>query len=319
MRLGKPYLYTSLVHPWVLNFPTKDHWRSVTNLEDIVKGLEYLVRHYEEWGITSLAVPPLGCGEGRLDWRIVGPTLYRYLSQLEIPVKMYAPFGTKPEELRAEFLQGRASLTVEASRDMRPQRVSVAWLVVLEILHRIEQEPYHWPVGRTIFQKIVFVASDQGVPTGLNYRKGSYGPFAPDLKMYYTRLVNHGLVKEIKRGNMFQVKLGPTFHDFRERHRAELVPFESLVERIVDLFLIMDTTQAELAASVIFAAKILQAEQSTKPSEYDVLRFIMDWKKRRRPPLDEKEVAWTIRNLVALRWLPVQVSKDLPIPEQYAA
>ena len=157
------------------------------------------------------------------------------------------------------------------------------------------------------------------MPTGLNYRKGSYGPFAPDLKMYYTRLVNHGLVKEIKRGNMFQVKLGPTFHDFRERHRAELVPFESLVERIVDLFLRMDTTQAELAASVIFAAKILQAEQSTKPSEYDVLRFIMDWKKRRRPPLDEKEVAWTIRNLVALRWLPVQVSKDLPIPEQYAA
>ncbi|MFZ5865569.1 MAG: macro domain-containing protein, partial [Thermodesulfobacteriota bacterium] len=170
VRLGKPYLYTSLVHPWVLNFPTKDHWRSVTKLDDIVRGLEYVVKHYKQWGITSLAVPPLGCGEGRLDWRIVGPTLYRYLSQLDIPVRMYAPFGTKPEELRTEFLQGRVSLTPEASRAMRPRRVNVAWLVVMEILHRIEQEPYHWPVGRTIFQKIVFVASNEGVPIDLRYK-----------------------------------------------------------------------------------------------------------------------------------------------------
>ncbi|MFZ5864553.1 MAG: Appr-1-p processing protein, partial [Thermodesulfobacteriota bacterium] len=141
----------------------------------------------------------------------------------------------------------------------------------------------------------------------------------PELKMHYTRLVNHGLIKEVKRGRMFQVTLGPTFHDLRDRHRAELIPYESLMEKVVDLFLRMDTSQAELAASVIYAAKALLTEKSEKPSENDVLRFIMDWKKRRRPALDEAEVAWSIRNLTALRWLPVRFSKDLPISAKHAA
>src|SRR5919106_6289071 len=54
VSLGEPYLYKDLVGPWVLNFPTKDHWRSVSRLSDIEAGLEHLERHYREWGITSL-------------------------------------------------------------------------------------------------------------------------------------------------------------------------------------------------------------------------------------------------------------------------
>ncbi len=61
VRLGEPYLYRRLLPPWILNFPTKDHWRSVSRLSDIVAGLEYLEKHYREWEITSLAVPALGC------------------------------------------------------------------------------------------------------------------------------------------------------------------------------------------------------------------------------------------------------------------
>src|SRR4030042_4589310 len=59
VRLGQPYLYKGLTPPWILNFPTKDHWRSVSRFEDIVAGLRYLRAHYHQWGIPSLAVPPL--------------------------------------------------------------------------------------------------------------------------------------------------------------------------------------------------------------------------------------------------------------------
>jgi len=78
VSLGRPYLYKSLALPWVLNFPTKDHWRSVAKLDSIIHGLEYLLKYYKDWGIASLAVPPLGCGEGQLEWWIVGPTIYRH-------------------------------------------------------------------------------------------------------------------------------------------------------------------------------------------------------------------------------------------------
>ena len=104
VKLGRPYLYKALVPLSILNFPTKDHWRSVANLEAIVEGLKYLLRHYHEWGITSLAVPPLGCGQGQLEWRVVGPTLYRHLSRMDIPVELYAPYGTPHDELQLDFL-----------------------------------------------------------------------------------------------------------------------------------------------------------------------------------------------------------------------
>ncbi len=105
VRLGEPYLFKRPSSPWILNFPTKDHWRSPSSLEAIVSGLDYLEAHYSEWGITSLAVPPLGSGLGRLEWRVVGPTLYRHLQRLPIPVELYAPFGTPHEELQPEYLE----------------------------------------------------------------------------------------------------------------------------------------------------------------------------------------------------------------------
>ena len=101
---GKPYLYRSLLPTWVLNFPTKGHWRDVSKFSDILAGLDYLEQHYKEWGITSLACPALGCGNGQLEWRVVGPTLYQHLSRLDILVKLYAPAGTAQEQTTIGFL-----------------------------------------------------------------------------------------------------------------------------------------------------------------------------------------------------------------------
>lgn len=91
VRLGEPYLYRGQSLPRILNFPTKGHWRAASRLEDIVAGLAYLQAHYEEWGITSLAVPALGCGAGQLAWATVGPALQEALGRMAIPVDLYAP------------------------------------------------------------------------------------------------------------------------------------------------------------------------------------------------------------------------------------
>ncbi len=119
VALGRPYVYrpSRLIQnqqdqyslfpeenpdcdKWILNFPTKDHWRSVSTLDSIVDGVQFLLAHYKEWGIQSLAMPSLGCGEGQLEWRVIGPMLYRYLSQMDIQVELYAPYNTPHEELQ---------------------------------------------------------------------------------------------------------------------------------------------------------------------------------------------------------------------------
>src|SRR5216684_8799435 len=54
VKLGIPYLYERLLPPQIINFPTKDHWKSVSRLDDIERGLRYLLDHYRGWGVTSL-------------------------------------------------------------------------------------------------------------------------------------------------------------------------------------------------------------------------------------------------------------------------
>jgi len=319
VRLGKPYLYKRLTPPWILNFPTKGHWRSVSRIEDIVKGLKYLLQHYKEWGITSLAVPPLGCGQGQLEWKIVGPTLYRYLSQLDIPVELYAPHGTPHEELQPEFLDQEPIDNLSEKVKPRPERVKPAWVALVEVLSRLEQEPYHWPVGRTTFQKIAYIATQEGLPTGLHYQKSSFGPFSPELKGIITRLVNNGLIREEQLGQMFAVKVGPTFADARKAYLNEMAQWESIIEKTTDLFMRMQTRQSEVVATVLFAANTLANRKKEQPSETEVLTEVMQWKQRRRPKLDDKEVAYTIRNLAPLRWLKVKPSSDLPIPDEIIA
>ena len=90
---GRPYLFRRSVTPWILNVPTKRHWRDPSRLPDIEAGLAFLAAHYREWGIESLAVPALGCGNGQLNWQEVGPVLVERLGHLNIPVELYAPQG----------------------------------------------------------------------------------------------------------------------------------------------------------------------------------------------------------------------------------
>ncbi len=314
VRLGEPYLYRSLVPPWILNFPTKDHWRSVSKLDDIVRGLRYLEEHYREWGITSLAVPPLGCGHGQLEWRVVGPMLYRHLKRLDIPVELYAPYGTPHEELQPTFLE---QAPLEAAPGGTPEsRMKPAWVALVKILEEIENERYHYPVGRTSFQKIAYFATESGIPTGLSYRRSSYGPYAPELKGLITRLVNNGLIREERLGRMFAVKPGPTFKDAWRAYERDLADWKDTIEALADLFMRMRTEQAELAATVHFAAKGLALKKKSEPTEREVLSEVMSWKQKRRPALKEEDVAVTIRGLSMLGWLKVKPSSDLPVSEE---
>jgi len=78
IRLGAVFVFaTALLDgpKWIVNFPTKDHWRSRSRLEDIEAGLDDLVRFLREHHVRSVAVPPLGCGNGGLDWRQVEPLI----------------------------------------------------------------------------------------------------------------------------------------------------------------------------------------------------------------------------------------------------
>ena len=109
LKMGKPYLYkreasfddelidepgtlaTINAVKWFLLFATKRHWRDNSDLNGIDEGLRWLVTNYQKEGIKSIALPALGCGLGKLDWKDVGPVMCRHLAHLGIPVAIYLP------------------------------------------------------------------------------------------------------------------------------------------------------------------------------------------------------------------------------------
>jgi uncharacterized protein YwgA/O-acetyl-ADP-ribose deacetylase (regulator of RNase III) len=319
VHLGVPYFYRRLVPPHVINFPTKDHWRSVSKLNDIVHGLKYLQSHIAAWGVTSLAVPPLGCGEGRLEWRVVGPTLYRHLSKLGVSVELYAPFGTPHEELQPDFLQYRENVPIRIG-DHVPLATSFhvepGWVALVAIIEQVSKERYHWPIGRVGFQKLAYFATEAGIPTGLSYRRGSYGPYASDIKQLLSKLINNGLIVEHKRGRMLATDVGPTYIDAKKGYEAFLREWEPQISKVVDLVVRMNTDDAELAATVHFAANRLREEKGRQPTETEILNYVQQWKLRRRPPLNDNDVALAIRRLNVLGWIDALPSQDLPLIEE---
>jgi O-acetyl-ADP-ribose deacetylase (regulator of RNase III) len=307
VELGRPYLYKHSNPPWILNFPTKDHWRSMSRLSDIEAGLEYLGAHYEEWGIESLAVPPLGSGHGGLEWQVVGPTLYRHLERLAIPVELYVPFGTPHEELRPAHFQ--SSLIGEPAPSFG--RIGPDWVALLSVLDRLEEQAYSPRIGRTSFQKLAYFATVVGLQLGLQYSRSSFGPYAPELKQYVSHLLNNGLIEEIRVGRMFEVRLGKTFEAARRSFEVELGNHEPQVDRLVDLFARMRTKDAEIAATVHFTAGELTAAAGVAPSEDEILNAVMDWKQRRQPPLSRDDVAQAVRGLNLLGWIDARPTGQL--------
>lgn len=95
IKLGVPYFYRTGTGKIIINFPTKQHWKNNSKLSDIETGLKYLAQHIKQWGVVSLAVPPLGCGNGGLKWSEVKPLVIRHLSHIGIPIEIYEPFQEK--------------------------------------------------------------------------------------------------------------------------------------------------------------------------------------------------------------------------------
>ncbi|MFN0009599.1 MAG: macro domain-containing protein [Planctomycetota bacterium] len=77
---------------FIVNFPTKRHWRESSRLEDIEAGLSALTQEIRRLGVHSIALPPLGCGLGGLDWQVVRPCIEAAFAEVpHVRVRLYEP------------------------------------------------------------------------------------------------------------------------------------------------------------------------------------------------------------------------------------
>ena len=117
---------TPLLGPrWIIHFPTKKHWRNPSRIEWILDGLVDLLRVIREHDIRSVAIPPLGCGNGGLQWTLVRPEIERALAELrDVDVLVYEPVTSIPNHPRLKCCAGRLGPRAQSSdfRVLRSER-----------------------------------------------------------------------------------------------------------------------------------------------------------------------------------------------------
>lgn len=306
VKPGIPYYYHDLFGNSVLNFPTKDHWRSPSKLSYIISGLDWFRCNYESIGITSIAFPPLGCGNGGLSWTQVGPLMYSKLADLPIDIEIYAPYGTPPDQITSAYLQSNSFDSVREVIGNQRQKINKYWLLILQVISKLNNDRYSLSVGRTIFQKICYLLTYKGVPTGFHFSEGAYGPYSKDAKEALAVLSNANYMSERQLGQMIETVVSPKFIlDYSKYSTSNI---EAANQTYDLLSRIQRTDQAELIATVLFSYDEL-SRQKTPITETEVFNHVLKWKRRW---MGEKEAAIvaTIRSLSEMGWMHPDASHD---------
>lgn len=306
VKPGVPYLYQNLCGVSVINFPTKDHWRSPSKLSYIISGLDWFRENYSSLGIKSIAFPPLGCGNGGLPWSTVGPIMYSKLHDLPIDIEIYAPFGVSPEEITESFL---ANTPIDFQTEIvgaKSTQINKYWYLILYVIKKLNNDKYSLNVGRTIFQKICYLLTYAGIPTGFKFTEGSYGPYSTEAKQALVALSNANLMTERKLGRMVETVVSNDFKlDFSAYSQIDI----EKADKTFDLLSrIRSTEQAEIITTVLFSYDELSSKDRSV-TEKQIFEHTLNWKSHWKGEKEET-IKSTIASLSTLGWMTPDGTHD---------
>lgn len=163
---------------FLVNFPTKAHWRSKSKISYVQDGLDALREDILAHGIKSIAIPPLGCGNGGLDWADVKPLIVSKLSDLEyVDIIVFSP-----KEAMDEPEHVNSSLPMTYPR-----------AILLKGLNDLERF-FDGSFDRVSLQKIAYILQALGVDFNLRFAKNLYGPYSEGLKKAFIAFEHHGMI-----------------------------------------------------------------------------------------------------------------------------
>lgn len=290
LRPGTMLVYDlgRLTNPrYIINFPTKRHWKGKSRIEDIEAGLPALVAEVRRLGISSIAIPPLGSGLGGLDWREVRPRIERAFQDLpDVRVLLYEPGGAPdpeamPKERRAPAMTaGRAALIGLVRRYLAA--AMDPWVTLLEI------------------HKLMYFMQESGQPLRLKYEKGIYGPYAENLRHVLNAIEGY-FVKGYGDGADHpdtRIELAPQATDEAEQFLSDDEDTRRRFDRVVDLIEGFETPFGmELLSTVQWVAT---RENAANPEEAIQKTYV--WNDHKRMFTEEHlRIAWEA--LVERGWI----------------
>lgn len=297
VKLGKVFVFNDgqLTEPrLIINFPTKGHWRNGSKLADVASGLDDLRQVIIERRLKTVALPPLGCGNGGLDWNVVRPLIETKLENLDTRILLYLPVGA-PAAARMPVATERPALT--------PSRAAVIALID-------RYAPLALGASLIEIQKLVYFLQEAGEDLQMEFVQHHYGPYADSLRHVLKSMEGHYITgfgdgsKPVRDAETIELLPGAVIETvglLSERCEAD--------RRLNRVLALVDGFESpyglELLASVHWVATRVVRDSADLSA---IATAVHAWSHRKRHVLsaDHIEVAW--QRLQTLAWLEAQLS-----------
>jgi O-acetyl-ADP-ribose deacetylase (regulator of RNase III) len=271
VKTGKMFVTETgyLTNPkYIINFPTKKDWRGNSKIEFIAEGLNDLVKVIEEKNITSITLPPLGCGNGGLDWNDVKPLMEEKLKLIS-------------EKINIEIIEpGHHSYARTTKAEAPPLTKPRAIVLVLADAYRV----LGFDISHLELQKLAYFMQEMGQSDlKLNYTKGAYGPYATNLKHLLVYLEGYYIKGQIRFQDMKPADPLQLSEDkipeVRNYLKVSLSDEEN--ERLKRVETLINGFESPYGLELL--ATVLWAKNNTASSELKpVIKYIHDWSDRKR-------------------------------------
>lgn len=288
---GKMFVFlTGELYPrYIINFPTKRHWKGKAKIEDIESGLVDLIATVQRLEIKSIAVPPLGCGNGSLRWSDVRPLIEAAFAELpDVRVLLYAPHGA-PEAERMRTATKRPNMTAGRA-------------VLLAIFENYMLPGYRLSMLEA--QKLAYFLQVAGQPLKLRFDKQRYGPYAETLQHVMQRMDGHFIKGYGDRsqgafvGTIMLVPEAVTDAATFLENDAETL---QRVERVTQLIEGFEYPYGlELLATVHWVA---QEDAAAKQDVNIAIARVHEWSEHKRQKFNSDDIALAWERLRAGGWL----------------
>ena len=276
---------------YIINFPTKQHWRGKSKIEYIEDGLDALIDEVKRLDIRSIAIPPLGCGNGGLEWNEVRPRIESAFNQLpDVEVLLFEP-GHAPQADEVRI------------RTAKP-RMTLARALYLKVLEMYKAQDYK--LGLLEIQKLAYFLQESGIPLKLDYERHQYGPYAENLHHVLQRMEGHyirgyGDRSDVKAAIYLTPGAIEEANHFLEQHENKVL----ITNRLIELGKLINGFETPYGMELLATVHWLFRES---PKTVDDLQYTIEavqaWNARKKKLLkpDHIRVAWY--HLHETGWVP---------------
>ena len=277
----------ALANPrYIINFPTKRHWRGESRMEDIEAGLKALVREIKERNIRSIAIPPLGSNLGGLDWSDVRPRIETALAELDdLVVLLFEPGGP---------MDGRPNRSTKVPRMTRERGA------LLGLMDRYLRGLLDPCVTLLEVHKLMYFMQAAGEPLKLKFQKAHYGPYAENMRHVLHEIEGH-LISGYQDGGDAPAKELELVPGAIEDAIAFLEGHPETRNRLAHVSELVEGFESSFGLELLSTVHWVAAEHQCSTDE-EVIAYTYAWSPNKRQ-FSERQIKLALRTLRDKGWL----------------